>query len=619
MIRRHDMPFGATVLPEGGVRFGLWAPACRSVAVEITDGKTARRLAMSADREGLFQVEDPEARAGERYVYLLDGEQRVPDPASRFQPDDVHGASEIIDPAAYPWRDANWKGRRWEEAVLYELHVGAFSPDGNFDGVKKHLDHLVNLGVTAIELMPLSDWPGGRNWGYDGVFPFAPDATLGGPRQLKSLIETAHGRGLMVFLDVVYNHFGPEGNYLGLYAPPFFTDRHMTPWGAAIDFEGTKSRMVREFFIHNALYWLEEFGLDGLRFDAVHAIIDASNPDFLTELAAHIHARFDAERPVHLVLENDKNEARYLARNEERRVLHYAAQWNDDFHHAAHVLLTGETEGYYSDYRDQPASALGRALAEGFVYQGEPSAHRHCEPRGEISSHLPPTAFVNFIQNHDQIGNRAFGDRIDELAEAEAVEAGLAVLLLAPSPPLLFMGQEWGTLRPFPFFTDWKGEMADLVREGRRREFASFAEFRDEQARAKIPDPNAVGTFTAARLDWNEPSRIRENVRLALCAELLKLRRNEVLPLILRLKGGNGRFAPFGKGGVIVEWRIDGDMALRVTANLSPDSEPDPLARQRGRIIYSTRRLNVRPNGGNIPPWWVIWEVSGQAPRSYYV
>jgi maltooligosyltrehalose trehalohydrolase len=611
------MPFGAMVLPDGGTKFRFWAPACRRVQVEIGI-QSPRCLPMGTRGRGWFELDVPDARAGDRYCFVLDDGRKVPDPASRFQPDDVHGASEIVDPAAYEWRDKNWRGRRWEEAVIYELHVGSFSRDGTFDGIRKHLDHLVNLGVTAIELMPVADWPGRRNWGYDGVYPFAPDAALGGPRQLKGLIETAHGRGLMVFMDVVYNHFGPVGNYIGQAAPTFFTERHHTPWGAAIDFEGPDSRVVREFFIHNALYWIEEFGIDGLRLDAVHAIFDSSEPDILEELATHVHSRYDGQRHVHLVLEDDNNRARYLTRCPDRRPEFYTAQWNDDFHHAFHVLLTGETEGYYADYAKQPAAEVGRALVEGFLYQGQPSAYRGGKPRGEPSRTLPPGAFVNFLQNHDQVGNRAFGERIDTLAEPEAVEAALSVLLIAPSPPLLFMGQEWGTLRPFLFFCDWQGDLADQVRDGRRREFERFPEFRDEANRASIPDPNADATFAASRLDWNEPFRQKENHRLALCAELLKVRHREVVPMLPLLPGGSARCETFGDGGIVVHWRMGEATALRLTANLSPNEAPDPLARQRGRILFSTRRRDAQAGGGKLPPWWVIWESGQPAPRGFH-
>ena len=382
--RKHRMPFGAECGPDGGVTFRLWAPAASSVDL-LVNNKT---LAMPKIDSEWFALttDDDEASAGSLYRFLIDSKTSVPDPASRFQPHDVHGPSEVIDPASFDWGDAEWRGRPWEEAVLYELHVGAFTPRGTYAGVEEKLDYLVDLGVTAIELMPLSDFPGTRNWGYDGVLPFAPDSSYGHPDELKRLIKAAHARGLMVFLDVVYNHFGPEGNYLRAYAPQFFTARHHTPWGDGINFDGEHSKMVREFFIQNALYWLEEFYFDGLRLDAVNAVRDDSNPDIITELAARVRETFGAEREIHLILENEDNTVRYL-----KGPGSYDAQWNDDIHHVCHVLASGETDGYFQDYADQPVRALGTCLTEGFFFSRtavgfsrRPTARRN-QPR--LTSH----------------------------------------------------------------------------------------------------------------------------------------------------------------------------------------------------------------------------------------
>ena len=422
----------------------------------------------------------------------------MPDPASRQQAEDVHGPSVVVDPRSYPWRTGNWRGRPWHEAVLYELHVGAFSASGDFDGVLHKLDWLERLGVTAIELMPIADFAGRRNWGYDGVLPFAPDRAYGASDSLKALIDAAHERGLMMFLDVVYNHFGPEGNYLGRYAPQFFTDRHQTPWGSAIDYTRP---VVRDFFIHNALYWLEEFRFDGLRLDAVHAIADDSSTHILTELAHRVRGACGPDRHVHLVLENDANQVKLLGRP------HYDAQWNDDFHHASHVVLTREAEGYYVDYQRDPLQALGRALAEGFVFQGETSLHRDGAARGEPTRDLPLDAFVAFLQNHDQVGNRAFGERLAQLVRPELLKAAASILLLSPQVPLLFMGEEWASAKPFQFFCDFGGELAQAVRDGRRREFAKFPAFADPGVRDRIPDPNDVATFERSKLDWAEADR----------------------------------------------------------------------------------------------------------------
>ncbi|MGD8617668.1 MAG: alpha-amylase family glycosyl hydrolase, partial [Gammaproteobacteria bacterium] len=361
--RRHHMPFGAELLTDSRIRFRLWAPAAKRVDLCL-EGDPANSAAvpvilpMHAAPEGWFHLDTGRAGPGTRYRFAIDGGMRVPDPASRFQAEDVHGASTVVNPAAWQWRDSGWHGRPWEETVLYELHVGSFSARGDFEGVREKLDYLEELGVSAIELMPVADFPGTRNWGYDGVYLFAPDSCYGGPNGLKALVDAAHARGLMVFLDVVYNHFGPEGNYLHVYAPQFFTGRHQTPWGDAINFDGNGCHWVRQFFIHNAMYWLEEYHLDGLRLDAVHAIADDSQPDILRELAATVYSHFGGNRHIHLVLENDHNAARYLGRVAGRRPSGYAAQWNDDLHHALHVLLTGEHDGYYQDYAARPLGHL---------------------------------------------------------------------------------------------------------------------------------------------------------------------------------------------------------------------------------------------------------------------
>ncbi|HVL35964.1 MAG TPA: malto-oligosyltrehalose trehalohydrolase, partial [Burkholderiales bacterium] len=417
------MPFGAE-LTGAGVRFRIWAPQARSVDVSMN----GEHLPMQRREDGFFEL-TARAAAGTRYRYRIDGGAEVPDPASRFQPQDADGPSEIVDPAAFAWADGGWRGRPWREAVIYELHVGAFASQGRYGAVADKLAHLKALGVTALELMPLADFAGRRNWGYDGVLPYAPDSRYGRPEDLKALVQAAHKAGLMVFLDVVYNHFGPKGNYLHTYAPQFFTDKHKTPWGAAIDY-GVPA--VRAFFLHNALYWLEEYHFDGLRFDAVHAIVDDSPRHILEEIAATVRERLPG-RHVHLVLENDANQARFLGEGR------YDAQWNDDSHHAYHVLATGESDGYYGAYAEAPAKHLARCLAEGFAYQGEVSPFSG-EPRGEPSAHLPPERFVDFMQNHDQIGNRAHGERLASLADEKALKALSAILLLAPSPPLLFMG-----------------------------------------------------------------------------------------------------------------------------------------------------------------------------------
>ena len=600
---RHRLPFGAEVRDDGHVRFRLWAPGRSSVSLALEDGGAV--VPMTPQPEGWFELVSGQAQAGSAYRFVLDDGLRVPDPASRGQADDVHGPSLVVDPCAYRWRHPAWRGRPWHETVLYELHVGAFTPEGTFDGVAARLDHLVALGVTAIELMPVADFPGTRNWGYDGVLPFAADNAYGGPLALKRLIDAAHGKGLMVFLDVVYNHFGPDGNYLHVYAPDFFTDRHHTPWGAAIDFS---RRPVRDFFIHNALYWLEEFRFDGLRFDAVHAITDDGRPHILTELAETVRREVDSDRHVHLVLENDANEARYLGRDGAAKPRHYTAQWNDDYHHVQHVLLAGDREGYYLDYVDDPPERLCRALTGGYVYQGEPSAFRDGERRGEPSTHLPPVAFVNFLQNHDQVGNRAFGDRLTRLAKEEARRAAAAILLLAPQIPMLYMGEEWGEDRPFLFFTDFHDELADAVREDRRREFARFPAFSDPAVRETIPDPNAPDTFAASRLDWSELHAKGHQALLQFHRDLLAIRRRVIVPRLAGAAPGTATSARWGTTGLTVTWSLAGGVRLTLVANVGDGAERLPALPAGDRLFVSPP--DWQPNAGaDVPPWSVLWLI----------
>jgi malto-oligosyltrehalose trehalohydrolase len=475
--------------------------------------------------------------------------------------------------------------------------------------VVERLDHLVDLGITAIELMPLADFPGRRNWGYDGVNLFAPDTSYGRPEDLKALIDAAHGRGLMVFLDVVYNHFGPEGNYLHAYAKRFFNpDRH-TPWGAAINFDGPDSAAVREFFIHNALFWIEEYRIDGLRLDAVHAIEDDSEPDILVELAERVRAHVGADRHVHLVLENDDNRAGYLARTEDSKPCLYDAQWNDDIHHVFHVLVTGEHQGYYLDYAEEPVRQLIRCLIEGFAYQGDASRFRSGAARGEPSADLPATAFVNFVQNHDQIGNRAFGERISAIAPPEAVRAATAILLLAPSPPLLFMGGEWAAPHPFLFFCDFGEELSDAVREGRRKEFAAFPEFRDPAALSRIPDPNDEDTFDKSKLDWTLIGTAPHDDVLSFHKQLLALRKKEIMPRLRGLGGGSGSLVGQSGAAFALEWRMGDGSALTLVANMASTPEISPAAQPRGRLVYATEKTADWRSAAPLPPWAVAWFV----------
>lgn len=562
-VRAHRMPFGAEMEPDGRVRFRLWAPAASEMRLELSG--IDEPLLMERQPLGWHELLTDRARHGTGYRYRLPNDLRVPDPASRYQPVDVHGPSAVVDAGLYRWRDADWRGRAWETAVLYELHIGTFTPAGTFTAAIEKLDHLVDLGVTALQIMPVAEFAGNRNWGYDGVLPYAPDHSYGSPNDFKDLVQAAHARGLMVMLDVVYNHLGPEGNYLHAYAPQFFTERHHTPWGAAINYDGKDARPVREFFIHNTLYWIQEFHLDGLRFDAVDQILDDSPKHFLDELAERVRTDFPGHL-IHLVLENGRNESRRLVRDEQRRPRWYNAQWNDDVHHVLHVATTRESGGYYVDFAED-SRKLARAVAEGFAFQGE-YATFFDGPRGEASAELPPTAFVSFIQNHDQIGNRAFGERLHHMAPEAAVRAAAAIYLLAPQIPMLFMGEEWAAAQPFQFFADFGGELADAVRNGRRNEFARFPEFADPNNRARIPDPLDIATFERSRPAWTDVGTAPHAAWLDWYRRVLHIRHESIIPLLSRIHRG-GTFDHQSDGVFAVTWAVEGTGTLHLAANLS--------------------------------------------------
>jgi malto-oligosyltrehalose trehalohydrolase len=570
-----------------GARFRLWAPAEREVRLRLGE----REHPMVRDGEGWFEAAVPGARAGDAYAFVLSDGFAVPDPAARAQVGDVHGPSRLADPDAYRWR-ARWSGRPWAEAVISEIHVGAFTPEGTFRAAADRLGHLAELGITAVEIMPVAQFAGDRGWGYDGVLPYAPHPAYGTPDDMKALVDAAHEAGLMVLLDVVYNHFGPDGNYLGRYAPDFFHVGRETPWGTAIAYERPP---VRRFFIENALYWLDEFRLDGLRLDAVDHVRDPdSAKEILVELAEEVRAAFP-DRPVHLTTEDNRNITRLHERAPDGSVPLYTAEWNDDLHNVAHVIATDETEGYYTDFAEDRWGKLSRALAKGFAYQGEPSRYADGAPRGVPSGHLPPLAFVDFLQNHDQIGNRAFGERLVGLAPTALLEALTAILLLSPHVPLLFMGEEWGERRPFAFFTDFHGELADAVREGRRREFRHFAAFHDPKDRAEIPDPNAPETFAVSKIDWDAREAPGGRRWMGLVTELLATRRREIVPRLACAAAGGAVLA--ARDGVIaVDWPLE-RADLRLRANLSDASAEAPSAS--GRLIWPS---DGGPTEAPLPP-----------------
>lgn len=582
-----DWRHGAVLLDPEHTRFALWAPDADTVTLLLDNGQA---LAMPALTEGWFVLETL-APAGTGYRFRINDQLEVPDPASRFQDGDVHTRSLVVDPQAWHWQNPEWQGRPWHEAVIYEVHVGAL---GGYAGVEKHLPRLAALGVTAIELMPLAQFPGDRNWGYDGVLPYAPQASYGTPEQLKQLIDAAHGYGLAVLLDVVYNHFGPDGNYLGQYASEFFRKDEHTPWGNAIDFRRPE---VRSFFIDNAVMWLNEYRFDGLRLDAVHAIKDAT---FLEDFALQVRTAIKPGRHVWLNLENEFNEAHRIEQG-------FDAQWNDDGHNTLHVLLTGETDAYYADFAKQPTQKLARLLSEGFVYQGESTRHGHA--RGEPSAHLPPTAFVLFLQNHDQIGNRALGERLPRLAAPQALQAATVLLLLSPMIPMLFMGDEWAASEPFLFFTSHHGELADAVREGRRNEFADFAAFADPERRERIPDPNDPRTFEASKpalaaLDLDTDQGLDHRQWLDLYQRLLQLRHSEIIP---RLPGSFALGTEvLGDSAVSASWQLGDGQVLRIDLNLGEQAvnvPPTPF----DRVLFGCPQHSIEPSqSGILEPWTAI-------------
>ena len=514
MTDHWRMQRGATVLPGGGVRFSVWAPNAESVAVRL---RGRADVPLERRGHGVYEAIIPEASAGTDYQYVLGGAKVRPDPASRHQPEGVHGPSRVVDPS-FRWTDARWRGREMADLIIYELHVGTFTHEGTFDGVVGHLDELVHLGVTAIELMPVAQFPGGRNWGYDGVLPYAVQSTYGGPDGLRRLVDAAHAKGLAVILDVVYNHIGPEGNYLGDFGP-FFTETYKTPWGPAVNYDGPGSDEVRRYLIDNALYWISEYHIDALRLDAIHGIYDLGATHILREIADACHHLGERlERRVLVIGESDLNDPRVI-RTAPHEGHGLDAQWSDDLHHAIHAELTGERAGYYIDFGG--SAQIATAIARRFVYDGRFSAHRN-RRHGAPAVDLPADRFVVCIQNHDQVGNRAIGDRLATLISFERQKLAAALLLLSPYVPLLFMGEEYGERNPFLYFiSHGDAELVTAVRDGRRKEFASFG-WGDE-----VPDPQAEDTFRRSRLGREASATAEGGALRALYRALLELRRTE--------------------------------------------------------------------------------------------
>ncbi len=506
-----------------GTRFRLWAPSARRVEVVLEKGGTRRAVPLTASTTGMFGGMIPNVGPGDRYHYRVDDNDPMPDPASRSQPDGVHGASEVVDPAAFAWSDGSWEGVPLESLVLYELHVGTFTPEGTFAAAADRLPMLRDLGVTAIELMPLADFPGAHNWGYDGAALFAPARCYGTPDDVRRFIDRAHSLGLAVHLDIVFNHLGPDGAYLAAIAPAVFSTTHRSPWGAGINLDGPGSEGVRSFFIECALHWIHEYHLDGLRLDATHALVDESPRHFLSELAERVRSTVRG-RTVLLIAEDARNLA-VTVQPVHRGGWGMDAVWSDDFHHLIRRILTGDREGYFVDYTDR-VEDLAAALNQGWFYTGQFAPYFNA-PRGTDPTGIAARRFVICIQNHDQVGNRAHGDRLHHAASLPAYRAASAVLLCAPQTPLLFMGQEWACSTPFQFFTDHAGELGELVRTGRAREFERFPSFAEPSARSRIPDPQATETFVRSRLQWSERERSPHRETLQLYADLLERRRTE--------------------------------------------------------------------------------------------
>jgi maltooligosyltrehalose trehalohydrolase len=629
-VWRRRLPIGAEVVPGGGVHFRVWAPACRRVAVtfESDAGRaTGRGLDFDLDPEpgsGYFSGFAAAAAAGDLYRYRLDGDDAYPDPASRFQPAGPHGPSRVVDPGAYGWRDAGWRGPSRQGQAIYEMHAGTFTPEGTWAAAASRLPELAELGVTMLELMPVAEFPGRFGWGYDGVDLFAPTRLYGEPDDLRRFVDRAHELGLAVILDVVYNHLGPDGNYLERFSPGYFTDLHRNEWGKAIHFDGAPA--VREMFVANAAYWVEEYHLDGLRLDATQDIHDRSREHILTAIGRAARQAAAALRPgrsVYLVAESERQESR-LVRPVEQGGHGLDAIWNDDFHHTARVALTGRAEGYYVDYKGSPQELLATAKF-GTLYQGQRSRWQG-KRRGTPALDLPRYAFVAYLENHDQIANSARGERLNRLASPGCYRAMTALLLLGPATPMLFQGQEHGASAPFVFFADHHPELASAVRRGRQELLAQFPSLADPAVQAAIPDPGSPATFELCKLDPGERRRPDHAAALALHRDLLRLRRQDPVFRLQAAAGIDG--AVLGPAALVLRWFAasggalpSGDRLLIV--NLGPDLDltpaPEPLlappAGARWQVLWSSE--DPRYGGAGAPPPEDAggggWRLPGQA------
>ncbi|WP_343463408.1 malto-oligosyltrehalose trehalohydrolase [Pantoea sp.] len=569
-FRSFEKSWGAEIQADGSVLFRLWAPGQQQVTLQLADGD----YPMQREQDGWFVLQHSGIQPGATYQYQLADGTCVPDPASRAQQDAVNGPSLVVDPRSYSWQDSSWRGRPWHETVVYELHIGTFTPEGTFRAAIAKLPHLAELGITQLEIMPLSQFGGRRGWGYDGVLLYAPHSAYGSPDDFKALVDAAHGHGLSVVLDIVLNHFGPEGNYLPLLAPAFFHKERQTPWGAGIAYDVDAAR---RYIVEAPLFWLQEYHLDGLRFDAIDQIEDSSSKHALIEIAERIRREI-TDRPAHLTTEDCRNVIFLHPRDEQGAAPLFTAEWNDDFHNAVHVFATGETHAYYQDFAQAPEKLIARILTEGFAYQGEVSPQSG-EARGVPSASQPPVAFVDFIQNHDQVGNRAQGERLITLAGVERTKVLLATLLLSPHIPLMFMGEEYGETNPFLFFTDFHGDLAKAVREGRAKEFTGHAGHD-----AEVPDPNAESTFTRSKLSWQTRDTEQGRAWLALTRELLHVRHQHIVPLLANAGVPRGHALKTAPGFVAVSWQFP-HAELSLALNIG--DKPQPLPAMKGDTLFA--------------------------------
>ncbi len=601
------MPFGAELQPDGQVRFRVWAPEAASLLLALED--SPEPLPMAPVSNGWYELTTQAASAGSRYRFILPNGLAVPDPVSRFQPGDVDGPSAVTDPLSYTWRSPDWKGRCWEEAVLYELHIGTFTQEGTFQAAVSKLEHLAALGITAIEIMSVGEFPGSWNWGYDAVLPYAPDSTYGTPDDLKNLVDAAHEHRIMVILDVVYNHFGPEGNYIPQYFPDICTDRYGTPWGQALNFDSRHGDRTREFIIHNALYWIEEFRMDGLRLDAVHAIIDASSTHVLDELAHRVRS-VAVDRHVHLVLESDDTMWNRLIRDEASTPLLSTAQWNHDI---KQLLVLGLTSGRTAEQDTRDTRLLGRALAEGFTSQPPRIMPVEEDVLGQAApdypTYIPPSGFIAFLQTHDLVGNRIRGERIGQLGRPVALRALAAIYLLSPQIPMLFMGEEWAASSPFPYFCDFEGDLAEAIRNGRRQQFTTPEERNDPAFLASIPDPLARETFLSAKLRWDEIAEEPHRTWLNFYRRILQIRHRKIIPLLANFPQNSGSCHVYGPRSLQVRWTLDqGELHLNANLSDQPSSPCDVLSGetiwQEGSILGQTQ----------LAPWSVRWSFIPPTP-----